>query len=68
MPTVITEIEVDVDLDEFDDEDLIEEVQRRGLKLDTNVLIETIFQKRRLGQSIEQELDLLIYETIGRFA
>ena len=46
MPTVITEIEVDVDLDEFDDEDLIEEVQRRGLKLDTNVLIETIFQKK----------------------
>ncbi len=30
MPTVYTEVEVDVELDDFDDEDLIDELQRRG--------------------------------------
>ena len=35
MPTVYTEVEVDVDLDSFDDDDLIEELERRGLDLNT---------------------------------
>jgi hypothetical protein len=30
MATVYTEVEVDVDLDDFDDDDLIDELERRG--------------------------------------
>jgi hypothetical protein len=30
MPTVTTEVQVDVDLEDFDDDDLIEEIESRG--------------------------------------
>lgn len=71
MPTVYTEIEVDVNLDDFDDEDLIEELERRGKGLeiaDTNgsELVETIHQKRRLGKDFTRELDELIYIVTGK--
>jgi hypothetical protein len=41
MPTVYTEVEVDVDLDDFEDDDLIDEIERRGYfvsekEIDTN--------------------------------
>ena len=71
MPRIYTEVEVDVDLDEFDDEDLIEELERRGkgFEVDSNTpteLVEQIWQKRRLGQDYQRELDELIYIAIGR--
>lgn len=71
MPTVYTEVEVDVDLGDFDDDDLIEEVERRGLGLEIadttgTELVTAIFQKRRLGQDYQQELDELIYVVTGR--
>lgn len=71
MPTVYTEVEVDVDLDDFDDEDLIEELERRGLGLEVAArsgtdLLTTIYEKRRLGQDYQRELDELIYLGIGK--
>lgn len=71
MPTVYTEVEVDVTLDDFEDDDLIEELERRGKTLelaDTSgtELVEQIYQKRRLGQNFERELDNLIYIVTGK--
>jgi hypothetical protein len=71
MPTVETYVEVDVDLDDFADEDLIEELERRGLGAEVpgstaTELITDIYQKRRLGKDYQSELDRLIYQTIGR--
>lgn len=71
MPTVYTEVEVDVDLDDFSDDDLLDELDRRGLGAEASEttaseLINAIYQKRRLGKDYQQELDQLIYATIGR--
>ena len=71
MPTVYTEVEVDVDLDDFDDDDLIEELERRGKGLEIadktgTELVESIHQKRRLGKNFDHELDQLIYIVTGK--
>ena len=70
MPTIYQEIEVEVELDDFDTVDLIEELEQRGeiINNDDKQLINDIFQKRRTGQDFLRELDDLIYNTIGRFA
>jgi hypothetical protein len=72
MPEVLVETYVDVDLDDFDTEDLVEELERRGMGMEVSSetgteLITAIFQKRRLGQDYQRELDELIYLGIGRF-
>lgn len=71
MPTVYTEVEVDVGLEDFDDEDLLDELDRRNLGAEVaegtaTELINTIYQKRRLNQDYQHELDQLIYTAIGR--
>ena len=71
MPTVETYVEVDVELSDFDTEDLIEELESRGMGLEIasqsgTELITAIYQKRRLGQDYQHELDELIYIGIGR--
>jgi hypothetical protein len=71
MPTIYKEVEVDVDLDDFDDDDLIEEVERRRLGVDiatddAKELVDKIYHLRRLGRDYEQELDQLIYAVTGR--
>ena len=40
MPTIYkdVEVEVDVDLNDFDDDELIEEIERRGLDLNSNFI------------------------------
>ncbi len=72
MPTVTTEVEVDVDLDDFCDEDLIEELERRGKGFEVasqtpTELVNKIYEKRRLGKNFDRELDDLIYITTGKF-
>ena len=74
MPTVYSEVEVDVDLDSFDDDDLIEEMERRGLDLNTKYisgdemreLLTQIWIRRRQGQDYQRELDQLIWYGIGK--
>lgn len=66
--TVYKEIDIDVDLGDFEDEELLEELKVRGIiNIDsvTNEL-EEIYQKRRLGLNYEQELDKLIYKILGK--
>ena len=69
--TIYKEVEVDVELDDFDDDDLIDELQRRGrgFEIDSQTpteLVTKIWEKRRLGQDYQQELDELIYVAIGK--
>jgi hypothetical protein len=70
--TVYTEVEVDVDLGDFDTEDLIDELESRGeLPVDNNIdaksLLESIWLKRRVGRTDYQfELDQLIYAGLGK--
>ncbi len=71
MPEVLVETYVDVDLDDFDTDDLVEELERRGLGMEVGSetgteLITAIYQKRRLGQDYQRELDELIYLGIGK--
>ncbi len=71
MPTIYTEVEVDVDLEDFDDDDLIDELERRGKGLEIadttgTELVEAIYYKRRLGKDYERELNDLIYKVTGK--
>jgi hypothetical protein len=69
--TIHTEVEVDVDLGDFDTEDLIEELESRGaLPVDSNYdakdLLTAIWLKRRMGRvDYQTELDQLIYAGLG---
>ena len=71
MPLVYKEVEVEVDLDDFDDYELIDELERRGTGVmeygNGTEVLQTIYQKRRLGQDYQQELDELIWLGLGRF-
>lgn len=70
--TVYTEVEVEVDLTDFETEDLIEELEDRGklpteASFDSKALVEQIWMKRRMGNmDYERELDQLIYQVTGR--
>jgi hypothetical protein len=69
--TVYKEVEVDVELDDFDDDDLIEELERRGKGFEVagntpSELLQTIWLKRRMGKDYQSELDELIYVGLGK--
>jgi hypothetical protein len=66
--TVSTEVEVDVDLVDFETDDLIDELENRGHMADTNSkeIVESIYQKRRNGKDYQSELDQLIYAVLGK--
>lgn len=66
--------EVEVDLDEFSDDELLEEIERRNIQptdhwLDPEVtkeLINNMYEKTRLKQNIDKELREFFWRTIGR--
>ena len=64
------EVDIEVELSDFDDEDLIEELESRGKYNPTmgnsDELIDKIFHLRRLGKPYEQELDEYLYIRTGR--
>jgi hypothetical protein len=68
--TVYKEVEVDVDLGDFDTDDLIEELESRGAGGgqfgDGKDILTRIYEKRRLGRDYQDDLDQLIYVGIGR--
>lgn len=67
-------VEAEVDLSEFDTDDLIEELESRGQDYNTRFvdademrnLLSEVFQKKRNGRDFSQELDALIYGVLGR--
>lgn len=74
MPYV--SVDVDVDLDDFDTNELIEELERRGLDYNTEGVdgdearerLQQVYQLRRTGQNYEAALDQLIYHVLGKIA
>ena len=70
--TIYTEVEVDVDLSDFDTEDLLDELESRGAlpvdsQYDAKDLLQAIWLKRRVGRlDYQGELDQLIYAGLGR--
>lgn len=68
MPVIYTEVEVDVDLSDFDTDDLIDEINRRNKTSSTSIQeqVTKIYELKRTNKSYEEELDLLIYDVIGR--
>ena len=69
--SVYTEVEVDVDLEEFDTDDLLEELDLRGaLPPEGNVnakeLVEQMYYLHRQGQDCTHMLDQLFYSVLGR--
>ena len=71
MPEVEVWTTVDVDLEDFDTDDLIEELEKRGKGIEVagcsgTELLTAIYLKRRLGRDYQRELDELIYVGIGK--
>ena len=64
------EVEVDVDLSDFETDDLIEELESRGAGTgeygDGKELLQAIYEKRRLGKDYQTELEALIYLGLGK--
>lgn len=72
--SIYTEVEVDVDLDDFDTDDLVDELKSRGYDYevegvngdDMRQLLEEIWYKRRLNRDYQNELDQLIWGVLGK--
>jgi hypothetical protein len=70
--TIYTEVEVDVDLSEFETDDLLDELASRSslpAESDDNTkeILQAIWLKRRLGNhDYQTELDQLIYQVLGK--
>jgi hypothetical protein len=68
--TIYTEVEVDVDLADFETDDLIEELESRGAGAtdygDGKDVLMSIYEKRRLGKDYQVELDQLIWLGLGK--
>lgn len=67
-------VDVDVDLSDFDDNELIEELEGRGFDMNTKYVdgdavreqLEAVWQQRRKGLPFEAQLDQLIYTALGK--
>lgn len=74
MPYKYVTTEVEVDLSEFDTDDLVEELSSRGYDYNTvdvdgdamREVLEQIWLKRRNRQDYQQELDQLIWGVLGK--
>lgn len=66
--------EVEIDLSDFDTDDLIEELENREVDYNTRgvdadamrELLEKIWLNRRTGKDYQKELDVLIYGVLGK--
>ena len=74
MPYVNTYVEVDDVLEELSDDELIDELKRRGQDYNTTFVdadamrsvLEKIWYNRRLGKDYQTELNELIYGVLGK--
>ena len=69
--TVYTEVEVDVDLSDFETDDLLEELEERGalpVEGDVNAkdIVEQMYHLRRQGQDYDHLMDSLMYAVLGK--
>ena len=74
MPYITAEAEVWVDLDQFEDGELIEEINRRGLHGGPGAhgtvaqVINAIYECEKLGKDIEPLMRELYYTALGKIA
>lgn len=65
-----TVVEVEIDLNQFDTDDLVQELQSRGESVLTDHAqqdtLDRIWCLRRQGQDCTREVDLLIWQVLGR--
>jgi hypothetical protein len=68
--TMYKEVEVDVDLSDFETDDLIEELESRGAGTgefgDGKEILQAIYEKRRMNKDYQAELEQLIYLGLGK--
>jgi hypothetical protein len=66
----MTIIYTEVDLYEFDTDDLVEELERREviISLENKNIIQKMFDDQQLGKDIQPLLNELYFNTIGRLA
>lgn len=66
------DVDVEVDLEEFDDEELLEEVASRGLVSpeNTKFLVQQLYEDYTSGstESFDRHLKELFYQALGRVA
>jgi hypothetical protein len=75
MPYVNTYIDSEDILEELSDDELIDELKRRGNGYNTQfvdgeemrMILQTLYEKRRTGKDYQSELDQLIYSILGKF-
>jgi len=74
MPYVSVHVDADEILEELTDNELIDELKSRGKDYNTKfvdgdkmkVVLQTLYEKRRLGKDYQSELDELIYGILGK--
>lgn len=70
MTIIYKDIEVEIDLSDFSDDELIDELESRGKYSpsmgDSDELIDKIFHARRQGKPYDHLLDQYLYIVTGR--
>lgn len=68
MTTIYTEVAVDIDLDEFSTDDLVEELENRDVVFlsSSKHLILQMYESQQLGKDIQPLLNQLYWSTLGR--
>jgi hypothetical protein len=68
--TIEKYIDIDIDMEDFDTDDLVTELERRGAGTteygDGKDILQAIYEKRRLGKDYQKELDQLIWLGLGK--
>jgi hypothetical protein len=68
--TVSQEVDVDIDMEDFDTSELVQELERRGAGAtdcgDGKDILKAIYEKRRLGKDYQADLDQLIWMSLGK--
>jgi hypothetical protein len=66
--TIYTEVEVEVEMSDFETVDLVDELENRGHAVGASgrEILEQIYLLRRLGRPYEVELDQLLWVSLGR--
>lgn len=68
MPTIWTEVEIDVDLAEFETEELVAELESRDqvYKSNTQSIVQQMYDDQRLDRDIQPLLKELYWNMLGR--
>ena len=70
MTYVTVQVDADEILEELTDEELISELKSRGKDYNDpdkmKEVLQTLYEKRRLGEDYQSELDELIYGILGK--